>query len=253
MIQFSDIYSQYYDLIYKDKQYKAEAEYINSLILEHKKDTKEILELGCGTGRYTELFCDFGYSVHGVDMSLEMLRIAEQRRIGREDRLRFTHSKIQDLDMDKKFDVIVALFHVMSYQTSNEDLIKAFQVARKHLVDGGLFIFDFWYGPAVLTNPPVVRVKRLENEKIKITRIAEPTIYPQYDIVDVNYDIFIEDKEENKIIEIKELHKMRYFFDTGLEMICNMVGFQIMNKFEWLTYKSPDLGSWYVVWETRKF
>lgn len=253
MIQFSDIYSQYYDLIYKDKPYKAEAEYINSLILEHKKDTKEILELGCGTGRYTELFCDFGYFVYGVDMSLEMLGIAEQRRIGREDRLRFTHSKIQDLDMDKKFDVIVALFHVMSYQTSNEDLIKAFQVARKHLVDGGLFIFDFWYGPAVLTNPPVVRIKRVENEQIKVIRIAEPTIYPQSNTVDVNYNIFIKDKVDNSIMEIKEVHRMRYFFDTELELICNMVGLEIVGKYKWLSRESPNFDSWYVVWKTRKF
>lgn len=251
MRQFGDLYAQYYDLLYKDKQYKTEAEYVNSLIIEHNKNAKSILELGCGTGRYAELFSDLGYFVHGIDISTDMLKIAEKRRIGKEDRLSFSHSKIQELDLNKKFDVIISLFHVMSYQSSNEELIKAFKVSKKHLVNGGLFIFDFWYGPAVLTDPPVVRIKRLENEKIKITRVAEPILYPQSNIVDVNYDIFIKNKEENKIIEVKELHKMRYFFDTELELICHMVGLEIVNKYEWMTYKNPDFNSWYVVWVLR--
>ena len=37
---------------------------------------------------------------------------------------------------DKKFDVVVSLFHVMSYQNSNSELFKAFEVAKKHLKDG---------------------------------------------------------------------------------------------------------------------
>jgi hypothetical protein len=38
------------------------------------------------------------------------------------------------------------------------------------------------------------------------------------------------------------------FFDTELEMICNFFDLQILNKYEWLTYKNPDFNSWSVVW-----
>ena len=40
--------------------------------------------------------------------------------------------------------------------------------ARSLVAPGGIFIFDFWYGPAVLADPPAVRIKRLENERMKV-------------------------------------------------------------------------------------
>jgi len=252
MNQFGNLYSQYYDLLYKDKDYMKEVEFITTSIKNHNPNAKSILDLGCGTGKHAELFCSKNYSVHGVDLSKDMLDIAKERRIGKENKLNFTHSNIQNLELNKRFDVVVSLFHVMSYQNSNEELIKAFKVAKEHLKDDGIFIFDFWYGPAVLTDLPTARVRRLENDKIKITRIAEPIIHCQENIVDVNYDIFIEDKITENIIKKKELHKMRYFFDTELEIICEKVGFKIERKLEWLSEKTPSFNSWNVVWIVKK-
>lgn len=248
MSSFGSLYSQYYDLLYSDKDYVGEVNYVDNLIKAHVKETKTLLDLGCGTGKHAELFCEKGYTVHGVDLSFEMLEVAQTRALNKQGQMEFTHSNIQELNLNKQFDVIISLFHVMSYQNSNEALIQAFEVAKKHLKKGGIFIFDFWYGPAVLTDLPETRVKRLEDEYIKVTRIAEPRLYPQNNIVDVNYDIFIENKISNEIIQKKELHPMRYFFDTELELICERVGFQIENKYEWMSQRNPDFESWNVVW-----
>ena len=248
MNQFGDLYSQYYDLLYSDKDYIGEVDYIDNLIKLHNKNVKTLLDMGCGTGKHAELFYEKGYKVHGIDLSEDRLKIANQRRKGKEDSLRFSHSNIQELNLSDKFDVIVSLFHVMSYQNSNSELTKAFEIAKNHLNNDGIFIFDFWYGPAVLTDLPTTRVKRLENENIKVTRLAEPVLHSQKNIVDVNYDVFIEDKKTKEIAEKKELHKMRYFFDTELEMICEKVGFSIIQKYEWMSDKNPDFNSWNVVW-----
>ncbi|CAN2049928.1 SAM-dependent methyltransferase [Candidatus Magnetomoraceae bacterium gMMP-1] len=247
MSQFGNLYSQYYDLLYSDKDYNGEVDYVDNLI-QCSNQANSLLDIGCGTGRHAELFCDKGYIVHGIDLSKEMLNVAEQRRKSREDRLSFSQSNITELKLEKKFDAVVSLFHVMSYQNSNEKIIKAFEVAKSHLNNGGIFIFDFWYGPAVLTDLPTIRIKRLENEFIKITRIAEPQIHTQANIVDVNYNLFIEDKQTRKLIEKIELHKMRYLFDTELELICEKVGFNIEARYEWMSYKTPDFNSWNVVW-----
>lgn len=252
MTQFGDLYSQYYDLLYKDKDYKSESEYIDFLIKSNTNNAKTLLDMGCGTGRHAELLCNKGYIVHGIDLSESMLKIAETRRKNKKYKLSFSHSNIKDLNLDKKFDVTVSLFHVMSYQNSNIDVIKTFEVAKKHLNDDGVFIFDFWYGPAVLTDRPAIRIKRFENKSIKVTRLAEPALHAQENIVDVSYDVFIEDKETNKIIEKKELHKMRFFFDTELEAFCKQVGFSIEQKFEWKSSNNPDFNSWNVVWVIKK-
>ncbi|MFA7083359.1 MAG: class I SAM-dependent methyltransferase [Arcobacteraceae bacterium] len=251
MSQFGNLYAQYYDLLYSDKDYAGEVNYVDDLIKTHIKEAKTLLDLGCGTGKHAELFCEKGYDVHGVDLSNEMLKIAQTRTLNKKNKLQFTHSNIQELNLNQQFDVVVSLFHVMSYQNSNEELIQAFEVAKKHLKQGGIFIFDFWYGPAVLTDLPVTRVKRLENEYIKVTRIAEPTLETQTNIVNVNYDVFIEDQNTNQIIQKKELHPMRYFFDTELELICQKVGFQIENKYEWMSNDKPNFESWNVVWAVK--
>lgn len=252
MNQFGNLYSQYYDLLYSDKDYQREVEYIDDLIKNNFIDTKTVLDMGCGTGKHAELLYNKGYSVHGIDLSEDMLKIARTRRKGKEDKLNFSHSNIKALHLDKKFDVIISLFHVMSYQNSNQDLVQTFEVVKNHLVDGGIFIFDFWYGPAVLTDLPTIRVKRLENEVIKVTRIAEPALHVAHNRVDVHYDLFIEDKKNNTIVGKKEFHPMRYFFDTELELICEQIGFKIENKYKWMSTKLPDFQSWNVVWVIRK-
>lgn len=203
MNKFGDLYSQYYDLLYSDKDYQSEVSYIDSLIKSNSQGAKNLLDMGCGTGKHAELFCEKGYRVHGIDLSEDMLKVAEQRRQGKEDSLSFSQSNITELNLTKKFDVVVSLFHVMSYQNSNKELAKAIEIAKKHLNDDGLFIFDFWYGPAVLRDLPTTRVKRLENENIKVTRLAEPVLYAQKNIVDVNYDVFIENKQTKEVVEKK--------------------------------------------------
>lgn len=252
MNQFGHLYAQYYDLLYRDKDYVAEVEYINGLIKTYKDDASTILDLGCGTGKHAELLCDAGYRVHGIDISVDMLEVAAQRRLGKESQLSFSHDNIQKLALNQNFDAVISLFHVMSYQNSNPELMNAFQVAKEHLVNGGIFVFDFWYAPAVLTDLPTTRIKRLENESIRVTRLAEPVIHPQENIVDVNYDVFIQDKKTLEVVEKKELHKMRYLFDTELELICEQIGFEILNKFKWMNETSPSLDSWNVVWVLRK-
>ena len=42
----------------------------------------------------------------------------------------------------RRFDVVVSLFHVFGYQTSNDDLAAAFGTVREHLNADGLAIFD---------------------------------------------------------------------------------------------------------------
>ena len=251
MEHFGDIYSQYYDLLYQDKDYVGEAKYVDNLIAKFSEsESKTILDMGCGTGKHAKLFCDKSYSVHGIDLSQDMLDIAEQRRQGRESNLNFSLSNISELALNKKFDTVISLFHVVNYQNSNEDLIKFFEVAKEHLNIGGVFIFDFWYGPAVLTDLPVTRIRRLESQSIKVTRLAEPVIHPQESIVDVHYDVFIENKENGsgEVFRKQETHKIRYLFDKELEMICKQVGLRIKNKKKWMSDKSPGLDSWNVVW-----
>jgi SAM-dependent methyltransferase len=241
-------YAHYYDLLYRDKDYVGEAEFIHNLIQTHAPNSENILELGCGTGNHATLLAKTGYHLHGVDLSQEMLHRANERLSESPQelaaRLQFTQGDIREVRLNKTFDVVLSLFHVISYQTTNQDLLAALTTAKKHLKPGGIFIFDVWYGPAVLTEPPTVRVKRLEDELIQVTRIAEPVMYPNENWVDVNYHVFIKDKTSNQIDELKETHQMRYLFKPEIQTLLQKVELQLIEQGEWLTGKESGFDTW---------
>jgi len=243
-----DIYAHYYDLLYQDKDYSGESEYVDASIREKSPKAKNILELGCGTGAHAVHLARMGYTVHGVDMSENMLSRAEARKASLPAevaaRLSFGIGDVRSVSTGQTYDVVISLFHVISYQSTNADLDDAFETAEKHLTSGGLFLFDFWYGPAVLTQKPKIRVRRLENEDIKVTRVAEPTMHINENCVDVNYDIFIEQKNSNEIAQIQEKHKMRYLFLPELKCLFDSAIWSNYEACEWLTSEALSDRSW---------
>lgn len=239
-----DQYAQYYDLLYQDKDYMGEAKYIHSILWKYAPGAKRLFDLGCGTGRHAELLSKLGaYEIYGVDQSEQMLSSA-YRRAESNQKLHFMQGTLQDFSLEQRADVITALFHVVSYQTTDELVADAFRNIAKHLVPGGVFLFDCWYGPAVLLQQPELRVKRVENEKVKVTRIAEPLMRENENIVEVHYDTFVEDKTSCAIIEIRENHVMRYFFANELRNILKETGFLLLDTFEFMTDQPLGKDTW---------
>ena len=241
-------YSQYYDLLYRDKDYIGEAQFIHQLIQNHAPNPQSILELGCGTGNHAMLLAKEGYSIHGIDLSEEMLQQARDRlskfHPDLASKIKFSQGDIRQTRLNQKFDVVLSLFHVISYQTTNEDLLAAFTTAKEHLKPGGIFVFDVWYGPAVLTELPVARVKRLEDEDIVVTRIAEPVIHPKENLGDVNYQIFIKEKSTNEVEDLQETHRMRYLFKPEIGLLLSKAHLKLVNSGEWMTTNNPSFNTW---------
>jgi SAM-dependent methyltransferase len=239
-----DAYAAYYDLLYQDKNYHKEAKYILRLLEENGISSGKILELGSGTGKHAEEFAKMGFVVHGIDLSPEMVQEANHRNNNNlEGQLFFEVGDVRDFEAGKKFDAVISLFHVISYQIKNEDIQEMFKTAAKHLKQNGVFIFDFWYGPGVLTEPPAVRQKRLENKDIEVLRIAEPVMYPNENVVDVNYCIHIKQKESGKVSELNETHKMRYLFIPEILQFSSK-WFTLKTNFAWMKDSTPDFTDW---------
>jgi SAM-dependent methyltransferase len=210
---------------------------------------ESILDLGCGTGTHAYLLSKKGYSVIGVDRSKKMIKIAKTHE---KEQTEFFVGNITTINLEKQFDVIVSLFHVISYITKNEDLEAFFKNIAKHLKNEGLLIFDCWYGPAVLTDRPATRIKRLEDEKIIVTRIAEPVIRPNENSVDVRYEVMIENKTDNHSEKICETHPMRYFFKPEMELFFERYGFELLRDEEWMTGKPLGFDTWGACWVVKK-
>jgi SAM-dependent methyltransferase len=241
---FGDRYSKLYDLLYKDKNYHEEFQYVFETINQYISPchTKSILDIGCGTGRYLKLFKDAGYTIFGVDISLDMLYEAKKYLHQEHDLI---CCKASEFLFNQKFDVIVSLFHVMSYQIETSDVETVFRKVSDHLVTGGLFLFDFWYGPAVLSDPPVIRIKRLEDEELMITRIAEPVMHYNENTVDIHYQLFIEKRRTKYLEKLTETHRMRYIFMPEIKYFSEKAGLSLVDSFHWMSKEPLSNKSWY--------
>ncbi len=218
-----------YDLMYKDKNYEKELNFIESLF---PNKPRKILELGCGTGNYTKILLEKGYDVLSLDLSEGMLEIARKKVANGN----FVQGDIRDFKLDGKYDACLVLFSVLGYITENNDLEKVFQNIKEHLNPGGFLIFDVWNGLAVLNQKPEKRVKEVENEKIKVTRYVTPELNAKKHTCGVNYKFLIKEKEDGSIYEINEKHKVRFFFPQELRKYLEDSGFEVLGM-----YKSFEL------------
>lgn len=240
-----DQYGRYYDLLYRDKDYEGETNFIRSVLQECSTNSKHVFEMGCGTGIHAQMLAEAGYSVYGIDLSETMLSCATERRDGLatevKRRLEFHAGDVRTHRAGRHFDVVLSLFHVMSYQTTNMDLQDAFATAASHLEGGGLFIFDYWYGPAVLAQRPETRVKRLRDNEMSILRIAEPRTDDLNNVVEVSYETVVKAGQE---FTIHESHRMRFLFVPEIELLSSIYGFDPICHREWMGRAHPSGNSW---------
>jgi SAM-dependent methyltransferase len=195
-----------------------------------------------------------GFDVHGIEKSSEMASIAGPvtARGGKPGSFTCDVGDLRVVRMGRTFDAVISLFHVMSYQTANEDLAAAFKTAAEHLGHGGLFLFDVWHGPAVLATPPSIRTKEAANERYRLKRVARPQTTESDATVKVFYELDCEDVETGKRIQINEEHVMRYLFPDEIDAIGKAAGFTLVVTEEFLTGKTPTADTWGVCYLLKK-
>ncbi|EKS70778.1 MULTISPECIES: class I SAM-dependent methyltransferase [Caballeronia] len=251
-MSFSTRYSQYYDLFYHEKNYKAEAAFVTDLLGRYGIVSGHLMDLGCGTGRHAAELAATGFSVSGIDMSFDMLARADARRTSLPGmvakRLKFQQGDARSVRTEELYDAVVSLFHVASYQTTNADFMAMCHTAATHLPRSGLFLFDCWYGPAVLADPPKVRIKRATSDETAVIRIAEPLMRPHENTVTVNYTIMMTDGKTQCVETVLETHVMRYMFKPEVELMLDLSGFEVLDSVRWMggELSAADLSATFV-------
>ncbi len=247
MPSFSD-YAPYYDLFYRGKDYAAEVGFVLGILRDRGCRPGKILELGCGTGGHAEHFAKAGCSVLGVDLSERMVGRANERfatlPAELSGRFRGMQGDASNFVSPEKVDAVVSLFHVASYQTTNEALLGYFRSARSALEPGGLFLFDFWYGPAVLTDRPrEVERRQTAEDGTEVVRRTQSTMRVNDNVVDVHFSFTLTAGSRKETF--KENHAMRYLFLPEIELLARTAGFSFTESGAWMQRASLTDSTWY--------
>ena len=225
MTVFGEKYAAVYDALYHDKDYAAECDLIEAVFTRHaSRPVTRVLDLGCGTGSHAVLLAERGYQVVGVDRSADMLQRARQRCSS----ARFQEGDIARVDIGETFDAVLIMFAVLGYLTANAEIHSALSSARRHLNTDGLLFADTWYGPAVLAQRPSERVKVIETPTGgQVIRAASSHLDARRDVCAVDYHVWC--LEDGKLTaDVREQHRMRYFFEPELEALLSAAGFELL-------------------------
>jgi SAM-dependent methyltransferase len=189
-----------------------------------------ILELCCGTGRLTIPIAQKGYNISGVDYTSSMIYQAKNKanKLGLE--ISFIEADIRKLELQEKYDLIFIPFNSVHHLYSNEDLFKTFNVVKKHLKKGGLFLFDCF-------NPNIQYIVNGEQEQIEI---ASYTTDDGREIL-INQSMRYENKTQINRIEwhyfingqfdSTQNLDMRMFFPQELDSYLKLSDFDIIHKY----------------------
>ncbi|HYH23300.1 MAG TPA: class I SAM-dependent methyltransferase [Azospirillum sp.] len=229
---FGTAYAAVYDALYGEKDYAGECALIERLFATYASaPIASVLDLGCGTGGHALPLAGRGLRVTGVDRSPAMLDRAREKAAARVAEAGgpapdLVEGDVRALRLDRVFDAAIMMFAVLGYQHGNDDLLATLASVRRHLPPSGLFLFDVWYGPAVLGQRPEERVRTITRGDERILRTTRPDLDIRAQICRVYFHV-LRIAGDRVAGEAREVHAMRFFFDRELELALAAAGFRL--------------------------
>jgi|LGOV01.1.fsa_nt_gb ubiquinone/menaquinone biosynthesis C-methylase UbiE len=215
--------AKYYDLIHYFRNYEQQAEFLNSAIKKYLPAAHRILDIACGTGNHAIFMTKKGYDVTGIDLSQEMLNIAEQKIKNTDLQVEFTYGDMRDLKFSSEFDVVYCLgVSFMELRTYNE-INSCLNSIRRTIKPNGLFIFDVSNGWEMLSVE--TRKDFAQDAKTKVIWLSSGYIDKLKRAMHLDYTFIIQ--ESNKTAIELGVEELRIFFPNELRMLLINASFKI--------------------------
>jgi 2-polyprenyl-3-methyl-5-hydroxy-6-metoxy-1,4-benzoquinol methylase len=131
-----------YDELMQDAPYDEWVRFVKEKLDQYQAGGKSLLDLACGTGELSVRFAKEGFSVTGVDLSPDMLAVAQAKAQEQGLQIPFFEQDMASLEGHEEFDFIGIFCDSLNYLQSDDDVIHTFKSSYNHLKDGGLFFFD---------------------------------------------------------------------------------------------------------------
>ncbi|MDO4633961.1 MAG: class I SAM-dependent methyltransferase [Eubacteriales bacterium] len=135
-------FAEVYDSFQEDIPYAEWLEHVTELLSKYEIKDGLVLELGCGTGTFTEMLSEAGYDMIGVDNSEEMLQRAMEKRTQTGSDILYLLQDMREFELYGTVRAVVSVCDSMNYITEEEDLEEVFALVNNYLDPGGIFLFD---------------------------------------------------------------------------------------------------------------
>lgn len=135
-------FAAYYDYLMSDVDYDQWAQRIVTQIKKHHPKARILVDLACGTGNITGRLAKKGYATFGIDLSEQMLMIAQDKAHEQHLRVQYLKQDMVRFRIHQKPDVVTAICDGLNYLVEEGQLEAFFENAAKQLNPEGLLILD---------------------------------------------------------------------------------------------------------------
>lgn len=209
---------------------------------------KKIIDIGCGTGLLSVKLAKSGAFVTGIDLSKDMLTIAEKRANDLSLKIDFQEKPMQEIDGAEHFDIAVIAIDSLNYLPDEESILNTFKGIYSVLNKGGVLIFDvhstfktdviFMEGPFTFDNDRIAYIWHTEEGDEEHSVLSELSFFV---------------KEENGLYRrFDEKHEQRTFHVFEYVDLLREAGFTIERIFADWEDEPPHDESERIFYQARK-
>jgi len=208
-----------------------------------KRFGSPILELASGTGRITFMLAQAGYDITGVELSSEMLKVAQEKLMKLpedvQNRVSLNQGDMTKFQIERKFPMVI-IPSSFKFLLTTEDQLACLKQVRNHLTEDGVFILDLY--PHEITAPDKTESATAEVDGSTITRTYSYSIdlVAQERYCTATVDVVHEDGEVEHI-KTKSVNALIY--PREAELLVRAAGFEIVEDYggnDFSEYKSGD-------------
>ena len=251
---FASVYDEFMD----GTDYEAEADKISEMITTYglskpthmrtgESEARDVLlaaeknlvvDLGCGTGKLTEILANQGYDVMGIDLSEEMLSMAIERRDKLRHRTLYLCQDMREFELFGTAGTFVSVGDSVNYLLTDEDMDKLFRRVNTFLFPRGIFIFDF---KTLHLYRDVIGDSTIAEDREECSFIWENWFDGETNSNEYDLTLFIKDKDsgdkdDNVFRKFQEIHRQRGYTLEEMKSFAENAGLV------WITGIDSDTG-----------
>jgi ubiquinone/menaquinone biosynthesis C-methylase UbiE len=227
MSQLYSKLSAVYEAMYQSFiNYEEEFSFYHQIIARHH--ARSVTEIGCGTGKLAAKFSAAGINYTGLDMSDEMLQIAQKNNPD----CSFIKGDMRNFVLQQKQMSFIITGRTISYLITNEDVLKTFQSINQNLEEGGIVCFD-----CINAETFMPRIK--DGEEIVHTAVYNNKQYERKSLWSINLQHgfcfnwvsdYYEVTATGKLIELgRDDSVIRTFTKDEMTVFLSLAGFKVID------------------------
>ena len=218
--------SEYYHILYKNRDYTEAEKFISRLIdfLCPKPDAK-FVDIACGKGRHAIFINKIGYDVVGYDLSEESILEANKKA---KKNLKFYTHDMRQIFRTNYFDFALNLFTSFGYFKNKRDELNAIKSSAGNLKKNGVLVIDFLNREKVIKDLVAKETKTINGIEFKISK----QIQNNQIIKSINFKVNGKKHSFQERVKLLNLQDFSSYLQEGNLKITHIFGSYNLDEFK---------------------